>query len=154
MNLKPYEVQHDEFTISTDPARLDVDVIYDYLANQSYWAQGRSKARNQRMMDACLCFGVYKGDEQVGYARVLTDYGLLGYIADVFVLEPFRGKGLGKALIRAILDHPDLHDVSQWLLKSSYAHGLYSQFGFEPLAAPEVVMSIGFASGAYVKTDE
>ena len=98
-------------------------------------------------MDACLCFGVYRGDEQVGYARVVTDYGMFAYLADVFVLEDYRGQGLGKALIRAIMDHPDLRDLRQWLLITRDAHGLYSQFGFKPLARPEAVMSIGFSSG-------
>jgi GNAT superfamily N-acetyltransferase len=142
-----YEVQHGEFTISADPARLDHEAVHDFLANRSYWAKGRPWALNERMMDACLCFGIYKGDEQVGYARVVTDYGMFAYLADVFVLEDYRGQGLGKALIRAIMDHPDLRDLRQWLLITRDAHGLYSQFGFKPLARPEAVMSIGFAAG-------
>jgi GNAT superfamily N-acetyltransferase len=154
MKTTPYEVQYGEFTISTDPAKLDIDVIHDYLSNRSYWAGWRTKALNQRLIDACLCFGVYKGDEQVGFARVLTDYGILNYIADVFVLEPYRGEGLGKALVRAIMEHPNLRDMPQWLLMTRDAHGLYSRFGFEPLAVPEMVMSIGFAAGASVQADD
>ena len=119
--------------ISTEPNRLDIDVIHRFLSESSYWATGRPREVVQRSIDNSLCFGAYADGRLVGFARVVTDYATFGWLADVFVLEAYRGQGVGKALVRAVDDHPDLRDV-RLLLATKDAHGLYAQYGFEPVA--------------------
>ncbi len=131
-----FETHHDSFTISTDPARLDMDAIYDFLAH-SYWAKGRPRERTQDAFANSLVFGLYEGSRQIGMARVVTDHAIIAYLCDVFIHENFRGHGLGKWLVQSILEHPDLSHVRRWLLATDDAHGLYQQFDFAPLADPE-----------------
>ena len=127
------EVQRGDYLVSTDPARLDLDVIYGYLAGESYWAQGRPLDVMQRALQHSLCFGVYAGDEQVGLARVVTDYATFAWLCDVFVLEAHRGQGLGKWLIQTVVAHPALQGVLT-VLGTRDAHGLYQGYGgFEPM---------------------
>ena len=130
-----------EFEISTDPARLDVDVIHGFLQT-SYWAAKRRRSVVERAIRHSLCFGAYRGDEQVGFARVVSDRAVFAYIMDVFVLPPFRGRGISKALVRAILEHPELQNLRIRLLATRDAHGLYEQFGFRPLKEPDIWMAI------------
>ena len=120
----------DGYSISSDPARLDIDVIHGYLS-QSYWSPGIPRAVVERAIANSMCFGIFKGEEQVGFARVVTDRATFAYLADVFVLEAHRGKGLSKALMREIRGHPDLQGLRRWMLATRDAHGLYRQFGFE-----------------------
>ena len=131
-----FETHHDSFTISTDPARLDMDAVYDFLAH-SYWAKGRPRERTQDAFTNSLVFGLYEGTRQIGIARVVTDYAIIAYLCDVFIHENFRGHGLGKWLVQSIIEHPDLSHVRRWLLATDDAHGLYQQFDFAPLADPE-----------------
>jgi GNAT superfamily N-acetyltransferase len=119
-------------SIDTDPARLDVDLIHRFLAT-SYWAQGIPRAVVERAIAGSLCFGLYEGAAQVGFARVITDRATFAYLADVFVVESRRGRGLSKTLIAAIRAHPALQDLRRWLLVTRDAHALYAQFGFTPL---------------------
>jgi GNAT superfamily N-acetyltransferase len=123
------ERQRDAFTVSTDPERLDLDVIHGYLT-RSYWAAGIPRDVVERSLRNSLCFGLYAGDEQVGFARVVTDLATFAYVADVFVLDAHRGRGLSKWLMECILQHPDLRDVRRWHLVTRDAHGLYERFGF------------------------
>ncbi len=127
-----------QFLLSTDPARLDLAVVHDYLANQSYWLPGVSRENVARAAANSLCFGLYEtaSGRQVGYARVVTDYTFFAYLCDVFVLEAFRGRGLGKWLVEAVLQHPDIPNPRRWLLATKDAHTLYTQHGFGPLADP------------------
>ena len=127
------------FIISTDRARLDLAVVQDYLANRSYWVPGIAREKVERAAAHSLCFGVYEATSgrQVGYARVVTDYTLFAYLCDVFVLEDFRGLGLGKWLVQTVLAHPNIPNPRRWLLATADAHGLYAQHGFGPLPAPE-----------------
>ena len=118
------------YKISTDKSLLDLPLIHDYLSNQSYWAKGIKKEQVAKALKHSLCFGVYANRQQVGLARVVTDYVRMAYLADVFILNPHKGKGLGKRLIKTIMKHPDLMDVSKWTLLTKDAHGLYQQFGF------------------------
>lgn len=127
--------QRDEFTITTDPSRLDIDVIHEFLAH-SYWASGIPRDVVERSIANALCFGVFAGRGQVGFARVVTDYATFAYVGDVFVLEPWRGRGLSKWLMRTILEHPRLQGLRRWSLLTRDAHGLYAQVGFTPLADP------------------
>lgn len=134
----PFEQYRDSYTITTDKARLDVDVIHDYLSRASYWAQGRSRETVQRTIAGSLCFGVYDGDRQVGFARVVTDGVTFGWLCDVFVLPSHRGRGLGKWLVECVTAHPDLQELKTLLLATRDAHGLYAAHGgFRPLEEPE-----------------
>ena len=130
------EVQRQGLTISTDPARLDLEAVCKFLA-QSYWAATRSRATVARSLQHSLTFGVYDGDRQVGMARLVTDYATFAWLCDVFVEEGYRGRGIGKWLMEAIQAHPDLQTLKRWLLVTRDAHGLYSQYGFTGLQSPE-----------------
>lgn len=130
-----------EIEISTDQARLDIDVIHGSLQT-SYWAKDRKREVIERAIRNCLCFGVYVGGRQVAFARVLSDRAVFAYLMDVFVIPEFRGQGISKALMRAILDHPDLQNLRTFLLATQDAHGLYEQFGFRALEHPGRWMAI------------
>ena len=136
------EFRRGEFVISTDPARLDLDVIHEFLTN-SYWAKGIPRDVVARSIEHALCFGVYDvNGVQVGFARVVSDFATVAYLGDVFVLEPYRGRGLGKWLMECVVQHPALQGLRRWILLTRDAHGLYSQFGFTPLKAPESYMEL------------
>ena len=130
------EWHRDGYTISTNPERLNVTLIHDFLSNNAYWAKGRSLNTVQRSIENSLNFGVYKGNEQVGFARVVTDYATFAWLADVFVLEAHRGEGLSKWLIETIVTHPQLRGFRRWLLATRDAHELYRRFGFIELTDP------------------
>ena len=130
-----------ELEISTDPARLDIDVIHRFLET-SYWAKGRRRSVVERSIRNSLCFGVYIGGRQVAFARVVSDRAVFAYLMDVFVLPEFRGRGISKALMRSVLEHPDLQNLRVFLLATRDAHGLYAPFGFRSLAYPERWMAI------------
>jgi GNAT superfamily N-acetyltransferase len=123
------------YEVSTDPARLDRDLIHRFLSEESYWARGRERWRTERSIDDSLTFGVYRGAEQVAYARVVTDRVTFAWLADVFVIREDRGRGIGIALVQAVLEHPDLRDVRRWLLGTKDAHELYRRFGFREVDA-------------------
>jgi GNAT superfamily N-acetyltransferase len=123
-----------EYTISSDPDRLDLGVIHDYLSNESYWAAGRTMETVERSVAASLNVGAYAPDgSMVGAARVVTDGITFGWLCDVFVLQGHRGRGLGVALVRAAIEHPELRDLKRMILATGDAHSLYERFGFEPL---------------------
>lgn len=129
-----------EYVITTDPTRLDIAMIHAYLSGSAYWAMGRPLEVVRRSIENSLSFGVYKGSAQIGFARVVTDYATFAYLADVFVLPEFRGRGIGKWLIGVIVDHPRLSGLRRWMLATKDAHGLYAQYGFTSLHAPERFM--------------
>src|SRR5882724_6714159 len=131
----------DQYEISTDRNHLDIAVIHDFLRS-SYWAQGISRALVERSVQNSLCFGAYFGGQQVGFARVITDFAAFAYVADVFVVPEHRGRGVAKILMRAIVEHPELQGLRRLLLATRDAHGLYAQFGFQPLTHPEDFMTI------------
>lgn len=131
----------DEYAISTDPALLDIAVIHDFLA-KSYWSPGIPRSIIERAIRNSLCFGLYCRTEQVGFARVITDKATFAYLADVFVLQSHRGKGLSKWLMQVIKEHEDLQGLRRFMLVTQDAHGLYRQFGFGELANPSRVMEI------------
>jgi GNAT superfamily N-acetyltransferase len=128
------------YAISTDPARLNIAMVHEYLSTSSYWAAGRPLEVVRRGIENSLPFGVFKGIEQVGFARVVTDYATFAWLADVFVLPAFQGQGLGKWLIGVIVAHPRLQGLRRWVLATKDAHRLYAQFGFTELHAPERFM--------------
>ncbi len=128
------------FYISTDKSKLDIPLIHQYLTDESYWAKGRSIEVVKRSIENSICFGVYKGNDQVGFARVVSDCAVFAWILDVFVLQSYRKHGLGKQLMEAIMDHPDLQNLQRWGLTTDDAHGLYEQFGFFRTKRPEIFM--------------
>jgi len=128
-----------EYTITTDRSRLDVAAIHAFLT-RSYWSPGVPLAVVERAIANSLSFGILRGEEQVGFARVITDKATFAYLADVYVLEPHRGKGLSKRLIEAIQAHEDLQGLRRFMLVTKDAHGLYAQFGFKELAHPSRMM--------------
>ncbi len=129
------------YDISTDPSRLQLDTIHAYLT-RSYWSPGVPKDVVARGIANSLCFGIYQGEAQLGFARVITDKASFAYLADLYVLEEHRGQGLSKRLLEQILAHPDLQGLRRVLLATADAHGLYAQFGFKALAAPDRMMEI------------
>ena len=131
--------RRDEYTISTDPARLDVEAVYEYLTS-SYWAKGISREAVERSIACSLPFGVYEGDKQLGFARVITDRTTFAYLSDVFILPEAQGKGLGKWLIDVIVSHPELQGLRRWLLFTRDARGLYEKYGFTEVSGPSLFM--------------
>jgi GNAT superfamily N-acetyltransferase len=129
------------YEISTDPARLDVDAIHAFLT-QSYWSPGIPRATVARAIANSLCFGVFWQGQQVGFARVVTDKTTFAYLCDVYVLEAHRGHGLSKQLMSHVMKHPDLQGLRRMMLATRDAHGLYSQYGFTALAAPDRIMEV------------
>jgi GNAT superfamily N-acetyltransferase len=137
----PNHVQRGEYEISTDSELLDVAIIHAFLA-QSYWSPGIPRSVVERAISNSLCFGLYRGAEQVGFARVITDKATFAYLADVFVLEAHRGKGLSKWLMQIIEEHEDLQGLRRFMLATKDAHDLYKQFEFRELANPSSMMEI------------
>lgn len=134
--------------VSTDRSRLDVAMVHAFLANQSYWVPGISRANVENCIKHSLCFGVYVDGRQVAFARVVTDYVRFAHVLDVFVLEEFRGRGFGKLLIAKMLAHPDLSTIMRFTLGTQDAQGLYAQFGFTPPSNPERQMELLRPNGA------
>lgn len=128
------EWQRGEYLISADTDRLDSVFIHNFLSNESYWARGRDFELVRRSISNSFNFGLYKGREQIGFARVVTDYATFAWLADVFVLDDYRGQGLGTWLIEVIVSHPNLQGFRRWLLATRDAHELYRQFGFRELS--------------------
>src|SRR6201989_21918 len=129
------------YDIGPDPSRLQLDAVHAYLT-RSYWSPGVPREVVARAAANSLCFGIYLGDAQVGYARVVTDKATFAYLADVYVLEAHRGQGLSKRLVETIQAHPELQGLRRFLLATRDAHGLYAQFGFASLSAPDRLMEI------------
>jgi N-acetylglutamate synthase-like GNAT family acetyltransferase len=131
-----------EYEISTDAHRLNVEVIHKFLAEDSYWSPGIPRPTVERAIQNSLCFGVYHHTAQVGFARVVTDRSTFALLADLFILDGHRGKGLSKHLMQRIVDHEDLQGLRRLLLLTSDAHGLYRQFGFQELGSPSRFMEV------------
>ena len=142
MVLQPVELTWNGYRVSTDPARLDLMKVHAFLANESYWAAGIPMPVLLKSVENSLCFGVYHQEEQVGFARVISDYATFAYVADVFIDEEHRNKGCGKWLMECIMGHPQLQGLRRWMLVTRDAHGLYAQYGFKPLANPEKLMEV------------
>jgi N-acetylglutamate synthase-like GNAT family acetyltransferase len=134
-------MQADSYEISTDRERLDVGLIHEFLRS-SYWARGVPREVVEKSIRNSLCFGAFLGRRQVGFARVVSDFATMAYVADVFVLPAHRGRGVSKRLMQVILAHPELQGLRRVLLATRDAHGLYDQFGFEALTHPEYFMTI------------
>lgn len=141
-SLKPFEHRRGEFLVSTDPKRLDLNVIHTFLTN-CYWAKGIPREVVARSIEHSLCFGIYDGTgAQVAFARVISDFATVAYLGDVFVLESHRGRGLSKWMMESIMRHPALQGLRRWILLTRDAHGLYERFGFTPLKSPARYMEL------------
>lgn len=125
------------YVVSTDPERLQLGAIHTFLSQESYWAKGITIDKVQKSIQNALCFGVYEGETQVGFARVISDYTTVAYIGDVFILPNHRGKGLSKFLMQCITEYPELQGLRRWILLTADAHSLYTQYGFTAIAKPE-----------------
>jgi len=123
--------------ISTDKERLDVDAIHAFLRDETYWAQNRTLEQTRTAMENSLCFGAYIDGALVGFGRVVSDFATFAYVGDVFVLPEFRGRGLSKRLMQAMVEHPRLQGLRRWLLATRDAHGLYERYEFASLRHPE-----------------
>jgi len=121
-----------DLVLSTDPSRVDVELVHAFLSGESYWARGISREKVEDALARSTVAGIYRGERQVAFARVVTDGARIAFLGDVFVVASERGRGLGKWLVGALLDHPSLRDVDRWLLGTADAQGLYAQLGFEP----------------------
>jgi GNAT superfamily N-acetyltransferase len=135
-----YEVTNDEYLISDDSSRLDVPFIHNFLANESYWAKNIPMAIVEKSIANSLCFGLYHKQQQIGFARLVTDKATFAYLADVFIVPQYRGRGLSRWLIETIHAHVELQTLRRWMLGTRDAHGLYKKLGWTSLAEPERFM--------------
>jgi GNAT superfamily N-acetyltransferase len=135
-----YTWQHDNYLISTDKNKLDIEVIHAFLKN-TYWANERTIDDIKVSIEHSRCFGLYVNDKQIGFARAITDFATFAYLADVFVLSSHQGAGLGKWLVETVLNFSELANVKTWVLSTKDAHGLYEKYGFHPLSYPDRIMA-------------
>ena len=131
------EIQNGEFTISTDRERLPIDAIHRFLSEESYWAKERTREQTETAIKNSLPFGVYQGENLIGFARVVSDFATFAYLGDVFVLDEYRGQGLSKWLMKVIVEYKELQGLRRWVLATKDAHGLYAKYDFAPLRFPE-----------------
>jgi GNAT superfamily N-acetyltransferase len=136
----PLTFTKDEFSISTDCDKLDMEFIHGFLSGEAYWSQNIPLETVKKSVENSLNFGLFHGDRQIGYARVITDYATIAYLGDVFVIPAYRGKGLSKWLMQQVTDHPDLQGLRRWLLLTRDAHELYKKFGWQPIQSPDRYM--------------
>ncbi len=132
----PYQIQKGDYLISTDKRKLNIPVVHNFLKD-AYWSKNKPRGLVKKSIKGSICFGVYHHKQQVGFARVITDSATFGYLADVFIIPEYQGKGLGVWLIQSIMECPDFQGFRSWALATKDAHGLYAKFGFKPLANPE-----------------
>lgn len=142
MQIQPISIQHNGYTITSDKALLQVPAIHKWLSEESYWAKGIPEELVQQTVQNSFAVGILKDDEQVGFARVITDYATFGYLADVYITEPHRGQGLSKALMQFIMQQEWVKGLRRMMLATRDAHTLYEQFGFTAIAKPERLMEI------------
>jgi GNAT superfamily N-acetyltransferase len=136
-----FEQHRGEYTVSSDPARMDIDAIHGYLS-RAYWSEGMPRKTLESAMRGSLCFGLFERDTQIGFVRVVTDRATFAYVCDVFVLESHQGKGLGTWLMQCVMLHPDLQGLRRWHLTTRDAHALYRKVGFTLLSKPERHMEV------------
>lgn len=135
-------IYKDNFCISTDKSKLDIDTIHQFLSTKAYWCINIPKDTVQTSIQHSLCFGVYQDHKQIGFARIISDFSTIAYLSDVFILDEYRGQGLSKWLIKNIMIHPGLQGLRRWILLTGDAHGLYRQFGWTEIADPTRWMEI------------
>jgi N-acetylglutamate synthase-like GNAT family acetyltransferase len=137
--MKPNFKEMDDLIISDDKNKLDIEVIHNFLTT-SYWSGGRTIEAVKKSIEHSICFGVYKDDKQIGFARIVTDHTVIAYLMDVFILEEYRGKGFSKLLLNRIFEDDRFNNIKKWMLATKDAHSLYAQFGFEKIKNPDRLM--------------
>jgi len=135
-------LQKDNFSISTDTAKLDITSIHQFLSTKAYWSLNIPKEKVAQSIQNSLCFGVYDEGKQIGFARIISDYTTIAYLGDVYIFEAYRGKGLSKWLMETIMTHPDLQGLRRWILLTGDAHELYRKFGWSEISDPSKWMEI------------
>lgn len=136
------EWQKENCRLTTDVACFDMEVLFRFISEESYWARGMSRETFERAVQHSVCFGLFDGERQIGFGRVVSDFASVAYLKDVFILEDYRGRGLSKWMMECILAHPDLQVIRRWLLVTADAQELYKKFGFTPLKVPEKFMEL------------
>jgi N-acetylglutamate synthase-like GNAT family acetyltransferase len=149
-----FETQQNGILISTDKSKLNLQLIHDFLANQSYWAANISIEIVEKSIENSVAFGVYKNNQQIGFCRIISDFATFAYLADVFIVNEFRGQGISKLLVESIFQHPDLQGLRRFLLATQDAHGLYAKFGFKALDNPDLFMQIKRVNPYQKETNE
>jgi len=127
------------YAVSDEKSKLDINFIHSFIRN-SYWGKGRSLEDVTETIENSDCFGIYDNNEQIGFARVVSDHVIFAYLFDVFIIEEYRGRGLSKILLNAVFESPKYKKVRKWYLATRDAHELYKKFGFQPLAKAERLM--------------
>ena len=135
-------INKDDFSISTDKAKLDLDAIHEFLSTKAYWCKNIPKEKVKSSIENSLCFGVYNDKKQIGFARIITDYSTIAYLGDVYILEEYRSQGLSKWLMETVMNYPQLQGLRRWILLTGDAHGLYRQFGWTDIADPSKWMEL------------
>jgi GNAT superfamily N-acetyltransferase len=138
--MQPIEITFGEFTITTDKGKLNVKAIHDFLCQHSGWSNGIPLEKVQKSIDHSLNFGLFHHDRQIGFARVISDFATIAYLGDIYILDEFRGQGLSKNLMDAVITHPELQGLRRWILLTSTADWLYEKYGFIKLPKPEIYM--------------
>ena len=138
------EYKRDQFTVTSDPSKLDIDAIYDFLSH-CYWSEGVPREIVERAIKHSICFGLFEDTQQIGFARVISDRATYAYLCDVYVLDSYRGKGLGTWMMSCVMKHPELQGLRRFTLLTRDAHGLYQKFGFAAAKNPSRYMEIHVA---------
>ena len=149
--METITITKDDFTITTDKAKLDLKVIHNFLANESHWSKNIPFEKVKNSVDNSLNFGLFHKANQIGYARVISDFPTIAYLGDVFIIKSYRGKGLSKWLTEQVMAHPNLQELRRWVLVTADAHGLYKKFGWTSLSKPELYMEY-YNPNVYVKS--
>jgi len=140
--MKFIEINFDDYTITTDKNKMDIIAIHDFLSNHSGWSNNIPIEKVQTSIDNSLNFGLFHQGNQIGFARVISDYATIAYLGDIYVLDNFRGQGLSKKLMDAVMSHPNLQGLRRWILLTSTADWLYEKYGFAKLPKPEIYMEL------------
>jgi N-acetylglutamate synthase-like GNAT family acetyltransferase len=149
--MKIIEITFDDFTITTDKSKMDIVAIHDFLSKYSGWSDNIPFDRVKTSIDNSLNFGLFHNDKQIGFARIISDFSTIAYLGDIYVLDNYRGQGLSKKLMDAVIEHPNLQGLRRWILLTSTAVWLYEKYGFTKLPKPELYMEL-FDPNVY-KTD-
>ncbi|MBD3725006.1 MAG: GNAT family N-acetyltransferase [Flavobacteriaceae bacterium] len=149
--MKIIEITFDDFTITTDKSKMDIVAIHDFLSKYSGWSDNIPFDRVKTSIDNSLNFGLFHNDKQIGFARIISDFSTIAYLGDIYVLDDYRGQGLSKKLMDAVIEHPNLQGLRRWILLTSTADWLYEKYGFTKLPKPELYMEL-FDPNVY-KTD-
>lgn len=150
MNLNPISISYSGYTITTDKVEMKIEDIHQWLSEEAYWSKGIPMEKVRTAFDNSFCIGVIWEGRQVGYARLVTDYATFGYLADVFVAEPHRGKGLSKKMMEVIFGLDWVKGLRRMMLATIHAHGLYRQYGFGECKYPERIMEVLLSPDMYL----